>query len=34
MMKERPKVERPGYSESARKALIQQTGDRFLIPKE
>ena len=28
------KVERPGYSAAARKALIQQTGDRFLIPKE
>ena len=27
------KVERPGYSTYARKALIQQTGDKFLIPE-
>lgn len=27
------KVVRPGYSENARRALIQQTGDKFLIPE-
>ena len=27
------KVERPGYSQYARKALIQQTGEKFLIPE-
>ena len=28
------KVERPGYSEYARKALVRQTGDKFLKPAE
>ena len=27
------KVERPGYSQYARKALINQTGDKFLLPE-
>lgn len=27
------KVERPGYSQYARKALIQQTGDKFALPE-
>lgn len=28
------KVERPGYSQYARKALVEQTGDKFEIPAE
>ena len=28
------KVDRPGYSDYSRRALIQQTGDKFLMPEE
>lgn len=28
------RVSRPGYSDYSRRALIQQTGDKFLVPKD
>lgn len=28
------RVERPGFSQSARKALVEQTGDRFAMPEK
>ena len=27
-------VQRPGYTENARRALVKQTGDKFAVPKE
>ena len=28
------RVERPGYTDAARRALVKQTGDKFAVPDE